>query len=205
MDATAMFKISYGLYVVGTAYDGKLNAQIANTVVQINSEPVVTIAASLNNNNYTNELVKKSGIFSVNVLSDQTEMPFISNFGHRSGRDFDKFAAYKPEFGQTGAPLLSGKEIAACIEARVIKSFEAGTHTIFLGEVVDAYKSEYNQMTYADYHKLKAAAAAPAAPAANPSGKKYRCTVCGYIHEGEMPADFKCPVCGVGPDKFVEI
>ena len=32
--------------------------------------------------------------------------------------------------------------------------------------------------------------------------KKYICTVCGYEHEGELPADFECPLCGVGPDLF---
>ncbi len=34
--------------------------------------------------------------------------------------------------------------------------------------------------------------------------KKWRCTVCNYIHEGETPPD-KCPICGVGPEKFVLI
>lgn len=35
--------------------------------------------------------------------------------------------------------------------------------------------------------------------------KKYICTVCGYIHEteGELPDDFKCPICGAGKDAFV--
>ncbi len=33
--------------------------------------------------------------------------------------------------------------------------------------------------------------------------KKYVCSVCGYIHEGNEPPE-KCPQCGVGPDKFVE-
>ena len=32
--------------------------------------------------------------------------------------------------------------------------------------------------------------------------KRWRCTVCNYIHEGETPPE-KCPICGVGPDKFV--
>ena len=32
--------------------------------------------------------------------------------------------------------------------------------------------------------------------------KKYICTVCGYEHEGELPADYECPLCGVGPDLF---
>ena len=35
--------------------------------------------------------------------------------------------------------------------------------------------------------------------------KQYICTVCGYIHEteGELPDDFKCPLCGAGKDAFV--
>ena len=31
---------------------------------------------------------------------------------------------------------------------------------------------------------------------------KFKCKVCGYVHEGELTADFKCPVCKVGADKF---
>ena len=34
--------------------------------------------------------------------------------------------------------------------------------------------------------------------------KKFRCTVCGYIHEGDSAPD-KCPLCKVGADKFVEV
>ena len=34
--------------------------------------------------------------------------------------------------------------------------------------------------------------------------KKYRCTVCGYIHEGELTEDFKCPLCKQPADKFKE-
>ena len=34
--------------------------------------------------------------------------------------------------------------------------------------------------------------------------KKWKCTVCGYIHDGDEPPE-KCPVCGAGRDKFVEV
>lgn len=34
--------------------------------------------------------------------------------------------------------------------------------------------------------------------------KKWECTVCGYIHEGDAPPD-ECPECGVGPELFVEV
>ena len=33
---------------------------------------------------------------------------------------------------------------------------------------------------------------------------KWRCTVCGYIHEGDEPPDL-CPVCGVSSEKFVPV
>lgn len=32
--------------------------------------------------------------------------------------------------------------------------------------------------------------------------KKYVCPVCGYVHEGEMPEDFVCPICKVPGSKF---
>lgn len=35
--------------------------------------------------------------------------------------------------------------------------------------------------------------------------KKYVCTVCGYIHNGELPDDFVCPVCGAGKGAFKEV
>ncbi len=32
--------------------------------------------------------------------------------------------------------------------------------------------------------------------------KEYVCTVCGYVHKGELPEDFVCPICGAGRDAF---
>ncbi len=34
--------------------------------------------------------------------------------------------------------------------------------------------------------------------------KKWKCTVCGYVHEGENPPE-ECPLCGVGPEDFEEV
>ena len=34
--------------------------------------------------------------------------------------------------------------------------------------------------------------------------KKFICAVCGYVHEGDNPPE-KCPLCGVGPEKFKEL
>ena len=35
--------------------------------------------------------------------------------------------------------------------------------------------------------------------------EKWKCTICGYIHEGPMTPDFKCPKCRQGADRFVKI
>ena len=163
-----------------------------------------TVAISLNNNNYTKELVEKSGVFSVNVLSLGADMDIVANFGFKSGREFDKFAKYPAAAGQTGCPVLDIPEVSATIEAKVIATFPIGTHTLFVGEVVDAKDYKREQMTYADYHKMKNNAVKPAA---KPIGKKvaYRCKVCGYVEYGELSDDYTCPICGVGPDQFEEI
>ena len=42
------------------------------------------------------------------------------------------------------------------------------------------------------------------APVEEAAPEKWVCSVCGYVHEGPLPADYKCPLCGVGADKFVK-
>lgn len=55
---------------------------------------------------------------------------------------------------------------------------------------------------YADVTgEVVVAEAAEEAPAA-----AWKCNICGYVYEGDpLPEDFKCPLCGVGPDQFTKI
>lgn len=75
MDLKSLHKISYGVYVVTAGKEGKCNGQIANTVVQISSQPS-TIAISINKQNYTHEIIKETGVFAVSVLSETA--PYLS-------------------------------------------------------------------------------------------------------------------------------
>ena len=86
LDMKALFSLTYGMYIVNTAEGGRLNGQIANTVMQITSEPLC-VATCLNKANLTTELIQKSGIFSVAVLEEDVPMTFIGQFGFKSGRD----------------------------------------------------------------------------------------------------------------------
>lgn len=154
MDVRALYKISYGLYIVTSVKSGTFSGQIANTVFQVTAEPV-KIAASINKENTTHEFIENSKVFAVSVLAKDTPMQFIGRFGFRSSRNFNKFEGVRYRIGKTGAPIVLDNSVAY-VEARVVGSCDAGTHTLFIGEVVDAdLISDKEVMTYEYYHSIK--------------------------------------------------
>lgn len=154
MNTKALHKISYGLYVVTSKKNDRLNGQIANTVIQVTSEPP-TIAVSINRHNLTWEFIKESRGFAASVLCEDTPLIFIGRFGFRSGRDFDKLEGLDYRIGQTGAPIVLDNAVAF-LEARVTQEMDVGTHTIFVGELVDAeIVSDKTCLTYEHYHEIK--------------------------------------------------
>lgn len=90
MNNKAFFKLSYGLYVVSSSCDGKDSACIANTFVQVTSEPA-RVCITLNKNNYTTSLIENSCVYNVGVLLDDIDMDVIRRFGFQSGKDVNKF------------------------------------------------------------------------------------------------------------------
>ncbi len=153
MDRRALRSITYGLYIV-SSFDGKkLNGQIANTVFQVTATPP-RVAVCLNRDNLTHQFVEKSGAFSVSVLEQQTPFPFIGKFGFRSGRNFNKFDGVNYKTGKTGAPIVLDHTIA-WLEFRVVGKMEIETHTLFVGELVDAeVLNQTPPLTYDYYHRV---------------------------------------------------
>ena len=163
IDMKALFSLTYGMYIVSTDLEGRLNGQIANTVMQITSEPVC-VATCLNKANLTTDMVAKSGRFSVAILEQDVPMTFIGQFGFKSGRDIDKFAGVNYDAGETGAPLIKDWTVAA-FEAKIHDMMEMPTHMIFVGEVVAAkYFKDAPLLTYADYHTIKKGKSPKTAP-----------------------------------------
>jgi ferric-chelate reductase [NAD(P)H] len=163
MNPEALHKISYGMYIVSSLRDGDMNGQIANTVFQVTSEPRV-IAVSINTKNLTHEYIQASGFFSVSIVEQHAPLKFIGRFGFRSGRDFAKFQDIEFRKGGTGVPIVVEYAVGF-IESRVIDRLDAGTHTLFLGEVVDMeILSDAEPMTYAYYRMVKQGKVPEAAP-----------------------------------------
>lgn len=213
MDLTALYKVGYGMYIVSSKYEDKLNGQIANTMFQITAEPP-TIAVSVNKQNLTHEFISKSRVFSVAILSEEAPMTHIGNFGFKCGKDIDKFAGIEYKLGVTTCPIPLDYTLAA-LEAGVIAELDCGTHTLFLGKLVNAeVLAQGTPMTYAYYHEVKRGKSPKTAPTyIKPEPKvvhvaKHKCDVCNYVYDEaqgsfeDLPDDWACPVCNEGKAAF---
>src|SRR3990172_2786526 len=154
MDTKSLYLISYGMYVVGAGSAARGNAQIANTVLQVSSEPPA-ILVCINKNNFTHDLIRTGKSFSASILARETPLSFIGGLGFKSGRDADKLAGLNVTWGRTGVPIVTDNALAY-LEAEVMSETDVLTHTAFVGKLVDAQVLKDGEpMTYAYYHQVK--------------------------------------------------
>ena len=148
----ALYRISYGLYIITAQAEGRDNGQCANTCFQITADPA-RLAIGINKLNFTHELIQKSGKFGVSVLS-QTGHDYARRFGYRTGRDVDKFEGVAVHRGESGVLLLN--DALVTMEATVMGQLDAGTHTLFLADVTNGeILQEGDPMTYAYFRSSK--------------------------------------------------
>ena len=153
MDLTALFKMSYGLYVVSAADGDDRAACLINTATQVTAEPV-RLTVAVNKDNYTAGVIDRAGAFTVCVVDETADMPYIGNFGFRTSADYDKFEKYGCETSPVGSPY-SPEHICAVVSCKLIDRVDVGTHYIFVGEAVDAAKvGDQNPMTYSYFHSV---------------------------------------------------
>lgn len=192
MDKKAMYKLTYGLFVLTALSDGKDGGCIINTAGQVTSEPNrITIA--VNKSNFTHDLVMKSGKFNLSILSEDATFDVFQRFGFHSGREVDKFAGYSACKRSENGLYYVTEGVNAFISATVVQTVDLGTHTLFLADVTDMeVLSQTPSATYAYYQSSIKPQNKP-----KTAGKTaWRCTVCGYVYEGEeLPEDYICPIC----------
>lgn len=193
MNKKAMYSLTYGLFVL-TARSGETdNGCIINTAAQVTSSPN-RISIAVNKANYTHDLILESGVFNISVLSEQAGFDIFRHFGFQSGRAADKFSGFSACKRSENGLFYITEGTNAYISASVEQTIDLGSHTLFIAAVEDMeVLSQAPSATYAYYQAhIKPKAQQPAA-----AGKTvWRCTVCGYIYEGEeLPPDFICPLC----------
>ena len=204
IESGALHKLSYGLFVLTARAEGKDNGCIINTCMQATSVPA-RISITVNKNNLTTEMIQKTGIFNVNVLSADTPYRVFEHFGLVSGREKNKFENCEQELRTENGLLYLSKFTNAVLSGRVIETLDCGTHLLFLAEVTEAKVCSNDiPVTYAEYFsRIK-----PKPQAAPAAGKivGWRCRICNFVYEGEtLPTDYACPICGHGPEDFEPI
>ena len=199
VDQNAMFKLSYGLFVLTAEEGGKHNGCIINTALQLTDTPKrITIA--VNKANYTHDMILKTRRFNVSVLSTSAPFALFQQFGFQSGRDVDKFdGKYEIRTSENGLVYLS-QYANAYISGKVIDALDYGTHTLFVADVTEAkVLSNEPSVTYTYYFEhIK-----PKPQPKEDDKPGWVCKICGYVYEGEdLPADFICPLCKHGAEDF---
>lgn len=214
MNIMSFWNMSYGVYIVNSMDGDRPVGCIANSSMQITVEPA-TIAVSINKANYTHSCIEKSGKFTLNILPETFDAKTIGTFGFTSSKDVDKFSGIDYKIIEH-LPVLA--ETCGHFICKVVNALDCGTHTVFLGEVVNCdIMMNATPMTYDYYHKVIKGRAPKTAPTYIPEElikgddftEKYVCTVCSYEYDGDipfedLPDDYECPICSQGKSVFAK-
>ena len=200
MNNKAIYKLTYGLFVLSVFSKGKHNGCIINTAIQIANNPT-RIAIAVIKNNKTHDMILNTGEFNISSITTEARFYLFQHFGMQSGRDVDKFAQFSDVARSNNGIYYLTKMANMYISAKVTEQFDLGSHTLFIAEVTDAnVLSDKPSCTYEYYQNT-------IKPKPSVSKKNsFSCSICGYVYEGdEMPDDFLCPLCNHGKEDFVRI
>lgn len=193
MDKKAMYHLTYGLFVLTARLGEKDNGCIINTAGQVTSTPN-RISITVNKDNLTHDLVKESGKFNISILSERASFDLFKHFGFQSGREVDKFDGYTACKRSENGLYYITEGTNAYISATVEQTIDLGSHTMFIASVDDMeVLASDPSASYAYYQS-----SIKPKPEKKDAGGKivWRCTVCGYVYEGDvLPDDFVCPLC----------
>ncbi len=202
----ALENISYGLYVLTAKEGEKDNGCIVNVAAQVTDTPLQMLI-TVNKQNYTHDMIVRTGIFNLNILTEKAPMLVFENFGFQSGKDVDKFAGCEVPLRSSNGILYIPRYTNGYISGKVVNSIDLNTHTLFIAEVTESVQlSEDRSLTYEYYHQHIKPKPAMTSSHSSGSGEKWVCKTCGYVYEGaEVPEDFVCPWCKHGKIDFVKL
>lgn len=199
MDDKAMYKLTYGLFLLTAQEKGIDNGCIINTAIQVASNPT-RISIAVLKGNHTHDMIMNTGIFNVSSITTEADFDLFKRFGMLSGRDANKFEGFSDIKRSTNELLYLTKAANMYLSAKVTDKFDLGSHTLFIAELTDGVVlSDADSCTYGYYQSdIKPK------PQATTAKKTWTCQICGYVYEGdEVPDDFECPLCHHGKEDFV--
>lgn len=205
MDKKAMYKLSYGLFVLTAKEEGKDNGCIINTAIQAASDPN-QVSICVNKLNHTHDMIQRTGEFTVSILSQNAIFDLFKRFGFQTGREVDKFTDFTACARGANGIYYINEGTNAYISVKVTKTEDLGSHTMFIGTVTDMeVLSGVPSVTY-EYYLNNIKPKPQAVSTTEEVQTVWRCTICGYEYVGEeLPADFVCPLCKHPASDFEKI
>ena len=202
IDSNAMFKLSYGLFLLSTRVGEKDNACIINTVTQITDGPI-RISVAVNKSNLTHDMICESKVFNLSILTESVPFKVFEKYGFVSGRETEKFSELAHVKRAKNGIYYLTENTNGIISAEVREIIDVGSHSVFIADVTGAFTcSDEPSLTYQYYFDH-------VKPKPSPSKEVregYICKICGYVYEGaELPEDFICPLCKHGVADFEKL
>jgi len=151
---SAMRHWTTGVTVVSSVLGDRQHGMTASSFTSVSLDPPLVLV-SLERITNTHLLVQEAGTFAVTIL-ESNQQAISDRFAGRESENSDRFAGLDTYTMVTGAPLLSGG--LAAFDCRVVSHYEAGTHTVFIGEVEAVrYSSDGSPLLYydRDYRTLR--------------------------------------------------
>ena len=198
MDDKALYKITYGLFLLTAQENGMDNGCIINTAIQVANNPTRIAIAAIQNNK-THDMILNTGIFNLSSITNAANFQLFQHFGMQSGRTVNKFADFSDVARSDNKLFYLTKASNMYLSAKVVEHFDLGSHTLFIAELTDGQVlSDEPSCTY-DYYQNHIKPKPVTSQKAS-----WVCSICGYVHEGEeLPDDFICPLCHHGKDDFI--
>ena len=203
MNTKALYNLTYGVYLMSAQENGRDNACIINTAVQVANNPTrISIAAI--KGNLTHDMILSTGKCNLSPLTTDAPFSLFQHFGMQSGRSVDKFALFSDVARSENGLYYLTKYATAFLSLNIVETHDLGSHTLFIGELVDGEVLEKAENCTYGYYQTVIKANATAAKPVEKTG--WRCTVCNHVYEGEnLPEDYICPICKHGVEDFEKI
>lgn len=140
----AMRRFATGVTIVTTAESGQVHGFTVNAFASVTADPP-TVLICVNRSARAHPLISSSGSFCVNILGLE-QRPLAERF--MGGEPHERFNGVAHRSGPSGSPILD--DVLAYVDCSVDEELTSGTHTIFIGRVLESGEREGPPLGYYD-------------------------------------------------------
>ncbi len=207
MNRKAFSRVSCGVFLLSAQGADRPQGCLVSSFHQLTPVRPWKVCVTLHREHETCRAVRESGCFAVTVLARNASAELLRRFGHTSGRRADKFEGYAVKTDGNGSPYLEDSALArfACT---VLDEMKVDDYVLFVAEVTEAEILADGIPLSVDDYKNGGGSTPPTATVQRAMEERFgwRCTFCGYgVEREELPADYRCPICRAGRERFRRI